>query len=614
MTEPCEKMHQMMAARLFGELLEVDGRQLDAHLADCPDCQIHWASLTESLDTLRHHSRPLAPEGLADRLLERLTPTLQGAAGAEPVGEDAVAEIAMVQGPVKRRAADGDPGEEIAEGESLGLGDIVEVGERGRALLRLPDRSELWLNAGTALRLISSATERAVHLIRGELLALVEKQRRDFRVLTAEGEIHVMGTVFSAWSQPGQATWVSVLSGRVQVSAAAHRRAIGAHRKVELSGQRGLGRTGRLSLAEVKRLSGWTGPIRPVSRASEGRALKIVRRRTVMNLLGKAALLIAGVIAATLILSLWRISTSPDIAEQMASAQTRIAAARPLDVVEPVSLAFEPSPGDAWSQTAYARCSALVQATNRVDERMVFDVRMVSEATVRAGSTPDERTVEHIITEADVEVGLWQGEDSVTVSLEEQARDMERTLRTMSVVETLDAQGFQQGLEIRGGDPENLGVQLVLPCLVATPAVAPAEPVSVGTSWTRDHQPLAFNFGVTESLSTLDRFEMLGEQRLAVVRSQGRLGLTSPTDLGVQRVTRPWMQMRLQGVLTECDLLWTQETRHLLDSGFPISTTIHIEQTFAYRASQIDDSPRPWRGGRSAQITIDSIAECERRP
>jgi hypothetical protein len=502
----------------------------------------------------------------------------------------------------------------LTGGEGLVSGEILEVGERGRALLRLPDSSELWLNAGTALRLVSSATERVVHLVRGELLALMEKQRRAFRVLTAEGEVRVMGTVFSAWSQPGQATRVSVLSGRVEVSAAAHRREIGARRRVELSGQRGLGRTGRLSLTEMRRLSGWTGPMRPASRASEGRVLEFVRRKAVMNLMGKVALLIAGVVVAALILSPWRVSSPPTLAEQWESAQARLASAQPLEISEPVDLSFTPSPGDRWTQTTLAHCDAEVLATNRIDERLSFDVRVVSEAQVREGSGPGELVVEHTVTEAAIDLGQWQGQGTAERSAEEQARRMEGVLRRIRVIETLGPEGERQGVQMVGLESGDLELQLTLPGLFAAPAIPPGASVHAGATWNQEQRSIGFDFGEVETTSTLDRFESLGDQRLAVVVSQGHLSLSSPIGIGVRRVTRPWMQMRMQDTLTGCDILWTQETRHLLDSGFPISETGHIEQRFELQMQQLGDSPRPWRGNRSAEITVDSITEYERRP
>jgi len=96
-------------------------------------------------------------------------------------------------------------------------------GEQRR--VTLADGSAVLLDADSALTLSFNAGERRLRLLRGAAFFEVVPDAAPFIVEAAEGEVRVLGTKF-AISLAGEATTVSVLSGRVEVQPAGGRPAV----------------------------------------------------------------------------------------------------------------------------------------------------------------------------------------------------------------------------------------------------------------------------------------------------------------------------------------------------------------------------------------------------
>ncbi len=87
--------------------------------------------------------------------------------------------------------------------------------------IELGDGSILHLNTQTRVQVRLSAHERNIHLLAGEALFKVAKDKaRPFRVHTDDAVVQAIGTQFNVYAQSG-GTKVSVLEGRVRVSSQA---------------------------------------------------------------------------------------------------------------------------------------------------------------------------------------------------------------------------------------------------------------------------------------------------------------------------------------------------------------------------------------------------------
>lgn len=69
----CEKYTQWLSAALDGELTAEQRRELDAHLAHCPDCATLFELLSANARTMREMDCEF-PEGLHDRIMNHLPP------------------------------------------------------------------------------------------------------------------------------------------------------------------------------------------------------------------------------------------------------------------------------------------------------------------------------------------------------------------------------------------------------------------------------------------------------------------------------------------------------------------------------------------------------------
>jgi ferric-dicitrate binding protein FerR (iron transport regulator) len=363
MTKARDQWREMMTARLFGELTEGEGRRLDHHLAGNAQAQMDWAELTEAHEALRTQGGSEATAGLADRLLERLLPAL-----AEDA--DAVGEIAAAQGPVERCAEGTETWAPAQSGDVLLPGDSLRVAEGARALVRLPDRSELWINAGSLLRFAKRRAGAAVKLISGELLAFMEKRDDAFQIATPHGRVAVVGTVFSTAVNVEHGSVVTVVEGAVRVIAGHAERLIGGGHRQRFR-ETGLARRERLGRRERQRLEEWTQPLLASASASHRLSTGLEEDR------GTNRFVFPSLIGAVLILMIGYAITRgtggeepPDTQSAFQAVQSQMASATPLQY-EP-SATSELTAGMTWPSTTHVEGELFVQRSSSVDLRVRF--------------------------------------------------------------------------------------------------------------------------------------------------------------------------------------------------------------------------------------------------
>lgn len=104
----CMQAREALSARLDGELPELDGVRLDAHLRVCADCRAHAADVAGATEGLRAAALEPAPAGLFEpRVRRRLAGPVAAAAASLVIA--AATGASFVLGQVVGRGADARP-------------------------------------------------------------------------------------------------------------------------------------------------------------------------------------------------------------------------------------------------------------------------------------------------------------------------------------------------------------------------------------------------------------------------------------------------------------------------------------------------------------------------
>jgi anti-sigma factor RsiW len=188
----CDEAHNLMNARLDGEITAADDAALQSHLTDCPCCRATQAELTAQHDRLReafadHHAaaRRVADRVLASRpplrrqrsILPWLSTILSAAAGfalawaifrvptrphstqslaTQPTTRPAaVAHLTLATGEVQSCATGTSDWSALPTGGAVAAGTRLRTGPAVRCEFRLNDGSELRLDENTELTLAS---------------------------------------------------------------------------------------------------------------------------------------------------------------------------------------------------------------------------------------------------------------------------------------------------------------------------------------------------------------------------------------------------------------------------------------------------------------------------
>ena len=153
--------------------------------------------------------------------------------------------------------------------DSLHEGEAIELGKNGRALLRLPDTSELWVNAETVLHFgrRGGAGFHQPRPRRGCWRSWPSRRRR-FPSSPPAGTVRVLGTTFDTDVERDGLTRVSVIEGEVEVTNKKGNAKVGGRQRIEVRRGDRPGVARRMRSAEIDRLTTWTAPIRPASKSA----------------------------------------------------------------------------------------------------------------------------------------------------------------------------------------------------------------------------------------------------------------------------------------------------------------------------------------------------------
>lgn len=612
---PGDAWGEAMTARLYGELDPERRRRLEDHLTRSPEARRHWEALSETFDALAATPLPDPPDGLESRLMERLAGrpgprgALATAAPPQPL-RPPVGTLTLLQGDVRiatgRRAAPDRAAAWIPalEGDALTEGTLLDVSAKGRALLRLADATELWINGGTLLRIGKRAAGAAVRLVRGEVLAFVARQRRALPILTPDGLVTVLGTIFDTQVRDGGGTRVSVLRGRVAVSAGGARREVGARRRLDVRRGQPPARVRRLRGRDVKRMQAWSGSIAPRSRADERTHLDEQTRSRRMRVILAAAVFAAGALAT--LFAFHRIRGPEPITAQIQRASTGLTqAATPLAFDTPQRIPWALAAGDAWRQTTLATAEVRTQAVGRADTVEHLELRFVTGTRVAPPAPDGLVRLEHTIIEAEGTAQVVAG--PAGDQAQEQGSVIER-LRDLRLLETRSAQGQVLDLQIERPSeqtyPDALGPDGTVMLLVQLGAGVPTNPVEAGAEWTHTYaSPYGQGMAMTE-VNRLSGFEERGGQPAAVIDSEVAGALASPLDMG-GRLAGNGLFVRQS--LQELHIAGRSTTRISLADGRPLASEGHLDIRCVIHLAGDPPGMRPFRNDLRVTVSADAI-------
>jgi ferric-dicitrate binding protein FerR (iron transport regulator) len=338
----CEQWREALAAGLFGELSDSEVQELESHVVSCPECRASRERARRTLGELKALPVEEAPEDLEARLLTRLVTELGSEASASEA-QTPVAEAVRVVGAPRRVAVSGSAAEPLESGSSLAAGEGVELDADARVLLRLSDRSELWVNGGTRLEFARRAREAFVSVIRGEVLAFVPRQCRALPILTPAGIVSVTGTVFDTAVDESDQVRVAVLQGAVEVINRSGRHRVGARQLVSIPGPEWIPRRSRMSNDEILCLTGWAKPLNLSSRTVVDGVIKENGRDDRRLALWALLWFALGAALAALLLGPLRGDRPP-------LTGTRSVTAAMVAGEEPIDFWLELTPGTQWTE------------------------------------------------------------------------------------------------------------------------------------------------------------------------------------------------------------------------------------------------------------------------
>jgi ferric-dicitrate binding protein FerR (iron transport regulator) len=587
MSTPPDLWHAAMTARLYDELSEAVCGRLDDHLAEAPDERAHMAALFETTQMLRALPIPAPSQDLADKLLDRIMP--ETAADTSPVPENPpVAEIALVHGTVKRCSERGAPWREVRVLDTVAEGEALEIGPGARALLRLPDKSELWVNAETLLHFGRRAAQTFVSIVRGEVLALVAEQRRALSIATPAGTVSVLGTAFDTDVSRDGRTRVSVLDGQVEFKTRAGRATVGAHRRVEAGRGERPSRVKRLLKREVKRLAGWTAPLRAASQSAERIHIRRNGREGTMRsinwLIGIVIIGGLGFIGynlffksepprpdfsqATVQETFTPVSTGAAAPAPPAPGATGpgAVAASPEAADGAVTLWLDQNAGLRWVETmSMANTMRVTEGSSPTPQDIVQQMTLITDCNVAENTPEGHARVERVVRDASMDFTV--NGQRVDLAQMGQANPLDQ-LRGKSMSVTVDQYGRVVDADVGdlGGVFQGANTEEMQKFMQSLTAGVPDRPVRVGDQWSREVRLPGSESALARCTSTLDRIETVGDQRVAVIRQEAQLDLPTPMPPIVQDVPGS-NGVRAETTIRRMQMWINMEQRLLIETG-----------------------------------------------
>lgn len=228
-----------------------EAKEVEAHLADCPDCREQLASVQVACEALElaRAARPTVDWQPIDESVGRLVERRLAEQARRPwlkrfvLGIAAVSTVAalafftlthveptvaplpesppppvLLTARIDRAQGLSREGVSVFDGAPLAAGDLLETTAGGRAFVHLPDLSHLRLGAASSLTLTrADVDDVALTLGKGHLAVRSSGQdRKAFTVHAGSLSVHSVGNAFVV-THDAQATEIAVAEGRVAV-------------------------------------------------------------------------------------------------------------------------------------------------------------------------------------------------------------------------------------------------------------------------------------------------------------------------------------------------------------------------------------------------------------
>ncbi|MCK5806393.1 MAG: zf-HC2 domain-containing protein [Lentisphaeria bacterium] len=258
----CRWIQQHVHSILDGELSPRERAALEAHMADCPECQQLMRRAEEEERELRlAFERPTAPDGFAEAVMARLQPSeagppapvllamgwrrwvlllvssaalvvlyfglrvFSGSGGQSTEGPGVVAVPPEKLAPVVATTASvrgetffmlsGDPGwQKLSAGQPLRIGTRLRTGGGAHLKVQIGETVVSQIDEAGLARL----TDTGLFLEQGRVFSEVKPGGQGFVVETADGTATVKGTRFEVDRRSGQMTQLRVVEGTVEFS------------------------------------------------------------------------------------------------------------------------------------------------------------------------------------------------------------------------------------------------------------------------------------------------------------------------------------------------------------------------------------------------------------
>ena len=260
----CHDAHNLIAARIDGEIAPADLAAVEAHLAACESCRreshimaSQHEALVRAFAVRRRRASDIAAAAIVamqrPASFQRLWgPMLASAAagfllallifrpwqltrGSATVASGApqavVGRLSLATGVIEVRAAGAAGWESIPTGGAVSVGARVRTGTGIRCELAMTDGSEVRLDGGTELLLTAA---RQFELAAGRMWSTVKPAQAPFQVAVARATVTALGTQFDILKREQSAT-LTVVQGSTRVEGQRSATVVGAAQSVVIT-------------------------------------------------------------------------------------------------------------------------------------------------------------------------------------------------------------------------------------------------------------------------------------------------------------------------------------------------------------------------------------------
>ncbi len=238
---------------LDGVLDEGKSRKVESHLTKCAVCR-------RKMELLK---APGAMLPLPHEKIEKITHGVMANLPARKwnTSTTVIGEITSVIGMVLIRSFADDEGVEASAGMALRKGDTLVTRGESKALVRLKDGSEVFVNKDTSLDFQPKKFDLGITL--GEIFTMIKPQRKSFIITTPSAVLGVIGTDFDTKVTKEKETILSVIKGSVYYKNNSGKTIVTKKHQVKANP---VTKPVPVKISDTRSISDWTGSITPTKR------------------------------------------------------------------------------------------------------------------------------------------------------------------------------------------------------------------------------------------------------------------------------------------------------------------------------------------------------------